>query len=580
MRYLLYVLAIGFCSVGMAQTNLQFTNSAMEDVLMGNFIPDFLPVTPPDAAAQSIVDQLSPDSLRVYLEEMSTFGNRNTGSDTTSATFGMGAARRWAKARFDGFSQQSGGRMLTGHFQFDQPVCGMGQHRNVLGVLPGVGPHAEEFVLVEAHFDSRCEDGCDVLCDAAGMEDNGSGSALVMELARVMSGLAFDRTIVFMLTTGEEQGLIGANAFAEWTELNDLPLRAVLNNDVIGGVICGQTASPPGCPGLNDVDSTNVRIYSAGNINSKHKNLARFIKMQYTQDVETLMDVPTVINIMSPEDRTGRGGDHIPFRQRNYPAVRFTSANEHGNGNPSTPGYSDRQHTHDDELGVDTDGDGQLDSFFVDFNYLYRNAVINGYALHTAASGPASPDDFTATGIDNSGMRIEINDPTGETTRYVVAAREFGSLEWSYITEMTGTLDTLMDAPADVNFLWSVAALDDLDRESLFIGEEIENYDVATADPNAPEQTAVELLQNRPNPFDEATWFGVMVHENLGYREAHIRVQDMEGRELARLPIDLQPGLNEVLYGFEHHRYVPGTYAYSLVVDGKPVATRRMVYAW
>ncbi len=78
-----------------------------------------------------------------------------------------------------------------------------------------------------------------------------------------MSSYTFDRTLIFMITTGEEQGLYGANAFAEFCEQEGIQLRGVYNNDVIGGIICGETASPPGCPGLNDIDSINVRIYSS-----------------------------------------------------------------------------------------------------------------------------------------------------------------------------------------------------------------------------------------------------------------------------------------------------------------------------
>lgn len=576
-RTLLLLLLTALATGLSAQENIQIINPAVETILFGEAIPENLPITPPSEMAQLLVDDLRPDSLRSYLIQMSAFGNRNTGSDTVSTTFGIGAARRWAHDKFQQFSDQSGGRLQVGYLQFDQDICGMGQHRNILAVLPGVGPHAEEFVLVEAHFDSRCEGGCDITCNAAGMEDNGSGSALVLELARVMANTTTDRTMVFMLTIGEEQGLFGAEAFSKFVEDNQLPLRAVFNNDIVGGIICGQTASPPGCPGLNDIDSTNVRIYSHGNIYSQSKSLARFTKMQYEQDVFDLMPYPTVINLMSPEDRTGRGGDHIPFRQAGYPAIRFTSANEHGDGNPSQAGYSDRQHTHDDDLGLDTDGDGIVDSFFVDFNYLNRNAIINGYALHTAASGPPTPELVELEAIDNVGIRVEITDPAN-TGRYLVGVRQQASLEFQYLFEFDSKIDTITELPDDVLFFFSAAAVDDQDRESLFWVERFADYEVPTSE-IAPHQ-GVELLQNRPNPFDEATYFGVYVSEAQTGKTAEILVNDLTGKVLKRLPIGLQPGLNEVLYGFEHHGYVPGTYSYTLVIDGTIVATRRMVYAW
>jgi hypothetical protein len=559
------------------QSNLLLTNPEAVQVLHGNYDPaDYTPgevSDDPYLIAADLLERVAADSLRVYLEEMTSFGNRNTGADTVSMLTGMGAARRWAYDRLAGFSD----RLLVSYFQFDQDVCGMGRHRNILAVLPGTGPRYQEVVLVEGHLDSRCEDVCDTECEADGMEDNGSGSALVLELARVMSAHTFDRTLVFMLTTGEEQGLIGANAFAEYIEQEDIPLVAVLNNDVIGGIICGATASPPGCPGLNHIDSTNVRIYSQGNIGSRNKMLARYIKLAYEEMVTPIAPYANVINIMSPEDRTGRGGDHIPFRTRGYPAVRFTSANEHGDANP-VPEYEDRQHSVRDILGLDTDGDGQLDSFFVDFNYLARNAVINGNALSAIAASPEPPVSFTLEPVDNVGFRVEINDPVGHPA-YRVGVRSFSGLDFDTLYTLQSTVDTLTGLVPEILQIFSVCAVDERGIESLFIGETFEDFETATYD-RIRQQNKVSLLQNRPNPFDEATYLGVVVHEPFAHQEAHILIQDLQGRTLARLPITLREGLNEVLYDFQHHQYLPGVYVYSLYIDGNRLETKRMIYAY
>ena len=142
-------------------------------------------------------------------------------------------------------------RLVTGYLEFDQTVCTMDRHRNVVAVLPGVDTTDPSVIIVEAHLDSRCKDNCDGDCLAQGMEDNGSGVALVLELARVMgySNYVFDHTIVFMTVTGEEQGLVGSNAYAVFAKQDSLPIKAVLNNDIVGGIICGMTSSPPSCPG-------------------------------------------------------------------------------------------------------------------------------------------------------------------------------------------------------------------------------------------------------------------------------------------------------------------------------------------
>lgn len=570
-----------FPLLGQAQTNLLVTNPEAEAVLLGNFDPaDYaapLVIDDPAEMAQGLLDDISPDSLRAYLEQMSAFTNRNTGSDTTSATFGIGAARRWAYDKFQSFSAQNDDRLVVSYFQFDQFICGMGQHRNIFAVLPGQGPQHQEVLLVEAHIDSRCEGNCDLTCMAHGMEDNGSGTALVLELARIMSKYSFNRSVVFLITIGEEQGLYGANAFADYCLSQGVRLNAVLNNDVIGGVICGETASPPGCPGLNHIDSVNVRIYSSGTSNSKHKQLARFIKLEYQEMLQSLMAVQPVVNIMTPEDRTGRGGDHMPFRENGFPAIRFTSANEHGNGNPSTPGYSDRQHTQDDVLGLDTDGDGALDSFFVDFNYLSRNALLNGNALAMAAHGPVTPADFSIEPVNN-GFVVNFSDSLNYGL-YRVAVRLNTINDWDTLIAITQPGDTVFALPAGVPYNVSVASVDENGVESLFSGEKVVNFTTGAYEAERPRHI-LELLQNHPNPFDEATVIGVYVQSPLVYRDAFIAVFDKLGHELARLPIRLVPGLNDVIYDYQYHRYIPGTYAYSLVVDGEVVDTKWMIYAY
>jgi hypothetical protein len=199
----------------------------------------------------------------------------------------------------------------------------MGRHKDVVAVLPGRDISDPSSIIIEAHLDSRCKDNCDIDCLAQGMEDNGSGVALVVELARVMSQYVFDHTIIFMTVTGEEQGLVGSNAFADYATQENIPLKAVLNNDIVGGIICGETSSPPSCPGLNNIDSTQVRLFSFGGFNSKNKGLSRFIKLEYNEMIKPLSSVPMMVSIMSAEDRTGRGSDHIPFRENGFAAMRF-----------------------------------------------------------------------------------------------------------------------------------------------------------------------------------------------------------------------------------------------------------------
>ncbi|MCY7329862.1 MAG: M28 family peptidase, partial [Saprospiraceae bacterium] len=245
-------LLVPFCLAGQ-QTNILSTNALAEQILLGNYDPaDYAPATSnpaPATLAAELYAQISPDSLRTSILRLSTFGNRNSGSDTLSATTGIGAARRWVYQKFAEFSTASDGRLVPSYLQFDQDICAVGQHRNIFAVLPGTDLTRRGVILLEGHIDSRCEGLCDTACLAEGIEDNATGTALVIELARVMSQFSYPNTLVFVATIAEEQGLLGAEAFAEYIQQRSIPLRAVLNNDVIGGIICGKTSSPPSCSG-------------------------------------------------------------------------------------------------------------------------------------------------------------------------------------------------------------------------------------------------------------------------------------------------------------------------------------------
>ncbi|MBK9014458.1 MAG: M28 family peptidase [Saprospiraceae bacterium] len=558
-----------------AQTNIVSINPVAEQVMLGNYDPAaYTPtvvINHPDDLVPAIIAGISPDSLKSYLLKLSTFENRNTGADTVSNLTGMGAARRWVHQRFSEIGAQNGGRLIPSYLQFDMDICGMGQHRNVFAVLPGIDTSDHGVILIEAHLDSRCEVLCDINCTAHGMEDNGSGTALVIELARIMSQFALDRTVVFVATIGEEQGLYGAEAFAKYAKDKGIPLTAVFNNDVIGGIICGQTSSPPSCPGFNQIDSTQVRLFSQGSFNSKNKQLSRFIKLQYQEEALALSAVPMMVTIMSAEDRTGRGGDHIPFRQEGFAAMRFTSANEHGNADVSNPNYHDRQHTSDDYLGVDTDGDLVLDSFFVDFNYLSRNAVINGVAAAMAAIGPVSPDLNANKSADS--VYVDIIDPLNYGL-YRVFVR---STTHDFDSLFTTTQTHFVFARPSGTFFVSTASVDENGIESLFSREVNPPVVNATGEVVAQELPAIELLQNRPNPFDEATIISFMVNRNMPYKTAYMAVSDMQGKILWQQDLQIKNGMNEVLY--EHGYNVTGVYAYSLVVDGKVMGVKEMVFA-
>jgi hypothetical protein len=386
-----------------------------------------------------------------------------------------------------------------------------------------------------------------------------------------MSAYSYPQTLVFMATTAEEQGLYGAYEFSTYMDIKGVRAEAVLNNDVIGGLICGQTSSPPSCPGVDNIDSVQVRLFSRGNFNSIHKMLARYVKIEYTDEILPLTNVPMTLSLMSAEDRTGRGGDHIPFRKRNMPAIRFTSANEHGDAGVGS-GYTDRQHTTDDILGVDTDGDNELDSFYVDFNYLARNAITNGVSAAALALGPQQPS-FTVNPLWNGDLEIQVNDPNNIGT-YRLGVRTL-DLDFDTLITFTGT-NFIVNLGSGIDVFLSVCAQDANGIESLF-DEEIAIYGLAENEEAQRIPKKLELLANYPNPFDDATVISFKVPAQNNGQQGVVRVTTIEGKVLNEMKISLHTGLNEVVY--QHGYGMNGTYLYSLVVEGELIDTKRMVFA-
>lgn len=574
MKHLALVFSLIITYSLFAQTNIITTNPVAGQILQGNFNPTTHTasnvINHHDSIIQGINNRVNPDSLKSYIIKLSTFKNRNTGADTTSLITGIGAARKWTLSKFNEISAENENRLITSYLQFDQQICNINQHKNIFGVLPGSDTSNHEVIIIEGHIDSRCDGSCDTTCVAEGIEDNASGTALVIELARIMSKYTYKNTIVFMATIGEEQGLYGANAFAQYAIDNNIPIKAVLNNDVIGGIYCGQTSSAPSCPGLGHIDSLQVRLFSAGGFNSPSKQLSRFIKLEYKEELKPIVTVPMMVTIMAAEDRVGRGGDHIPFRQKGFAAMRFTSANEHGDASNGT-GYTDRQHTSNDILGVDTNNDQIIDSFYVDFNYLARNSVTNGVAAGLIANGPFSPD-LNVSAINGPGIIVNITNQT-QYNEYRIAFRT-ATNDWDSVYTTNSLTDTIYP-PYNASYFVSVASVDVDGIESLFSREVIV---LPTGVKEIVEQPKpFELLQNRPNPFDEATIISVKTNIQTKYNKAEIIVRDVQGKIVERLPIDLNNQVNEVIYNHGYGKV--GIYSYSLIVDDNIISTKQMVFA-
>ncbi|MBR9859163.1 M20/M25/M40 family metallo-hydrolase [bacterium] len=471
---------------GFAQTNIRITNAEARSVIKGDFDPSLYTASSVENDHKEIIcglqHRISTDSLKSYIEKLEGFSTRHTYSDTLSNETGIGAARRWAYSKFQEFSANYENRLIPAYLEFDYPsgACGPGlAWRNVLAVLPGTSTEDHKVIIIEAHMDSRCAEACDSTCFAPGADDNGSGTALVIELARVLSRYSFKHSIVFMLTTGEEQGLYGASAMAQFCADENVAIKAVLNNDIVGGIECGETASPPGCPFEGHLDSTHVRLFTHGSLATPNRGLARTIKLYNDEMLKPMMFIPMDVEIMSQEDRTGRGGDHIPFRLQGFTNVRFTSANEHGDADPG-PDYTDRQHTSRDLLSADLDSNGSPDEYFVNFEYLKRNAIINGTSAVMIALGPETPDFVLHD--EATGLRVEILDYQ-EGSRYRVGVRNSAQTQTFDAMYLTSSESFIIpNLNAGETYFVSIAIVDDLDRTSPFSSEQFKSNDANTSE--------------------------------------------------------------------------------------------------
>lgn len=328
-----------------------------------------------DPRIEALVKAVSPDRLRTLVTKLASFGTRWALSDTLSSTRGIGAARRWIYDEFKGMSPRLQVSYDRHHVARQGRITRDVDVVNVMAVLPG---RSERRVYISGHYDSvNLRDNANGDANAPGANDDGSGTALTMELARVFaeSGLTFDATLVFITWAGEEQGLIGSMAHAQRLAADKVVVEANFNNDIVGNSMGGNGV----------VDAESVRVYSLGPEDSMSRSLARYIARL------AAIYVPShTVRLMAREDRFGRGSDHSSFTANGFPAAVFREANEN---------YF-RQHSAEDKV------EG------VDFNYLAQNARVNAAAAASVALAPPAPNVLSDRGQPRLGRGASGYDAT------------------------------------------------------------------------------------------------------------------------------------------------------------------------
>lgn len=416
-----------------------------------------------DAEIEKMAKEISPDSLKSYIKTLVAFGTRNTLSTQTDPKRGIGAARNWVLGKFNEFARQSGGRMTafidTTTLQKDgrrvDTTLVLG---NVVATLKGTDPNDNRIFLISGHLDNMRSSVMDRVGDAPGANDDGSGTAAVIECARVMSRHGFPATIIFVAVSGEEQGLLGANFMSEKAKKENWNIEAVLNNDIMGSNNSNET---------NIINNTRIRVFSEGlpafeteknavNIRNlglendgKSRQLARYVKEigeRYIDNLEVVM--------VYRNDRFLRGGDHTPYVQRGFAAVRITEMNEN---------YTRQHQDVRMENGIRY---GDLEEH-IDYEYLRKNTGLNLVNLANLAKAPSMPDSvkMDVRKLSNSTYLYWKAPRSGKIKGYYVLIRETTGAFWQ---KKIFTAETEMRLPfSKDNYFFAVQSVNETGNESL-----------------------------------------------------------------------------------------------------------------
>jgi hypothetical protein len=411
-----------------------------------------------DARISGALRQVSAERIRANVEKLVSFGTRLTISPQDSSSIaagrGVGAAREWIKSEFERYSKDCGGCLEVKTDSFTEPPADRIPEpieiSNVYAVLKGTDAgNAKRIVLVTGHYDSRNSDTLDVKGDAPGANDDGSGTAVSLECARVLSKLKFPATIIFLTVAGEEQGLNGSHHFAQMAKEQGWNIEAVLNNDIVGGDKSAEQdhsvvrVFSEGLPAAATEQEVRQIRGLGGENDSASRQLARYIA-----DVGLAYDVGVKPLLVFRLDRYLRGGDHYSFNQQGFAAVRFTEFRE------------DFHHQHQNvrtENGIEY---GDLIKF-VDFDYVAHVARLNAATLASLASAPSPPANvhLLTKDLENDSTLTWEASSGRPATEYEILWRATTSPEWEHVQKVGNVLRATLKLSKD-NVIFAVRAVD------------------------------------------------------------------------------------------------------------------------
>ncbi|HEY5471010.1 MAG TPA: M20/M25/M40 family metallo-hydrolase [Bacteroidales bacterium] len=419
-----------------------------------------------DPDIKKMVDEISKEKIEQHVRKMVTFQTRHNMSMQNDPAIGIGAAWNWIKSEMEKSIPASGGRLEVKFEEYT--VGGAGQRiphilklKNVIATLKGTDPNDDRKILISAHLDSRAALDNDSTGIAPGANDDGSGVAAILELIRIMSVRKFSATIVFMTVSGEEHGLYGAKYMAEKAKKENWNIIAMLNNDMIGNSGSSETLLndnmrvrifSEGVPALETEQMTALRKYTSGENDSKSRQLARYIKETGERYVDQLN-----VTLVFRNDRFGRGGDHTPFCQAGFTAVRMTEYNENYDRTHKIPVV---------ENGIQY---GDMPDF-VDYEYVRKNAGVNLAAIANLALAPFEPSNcgIVTSGLtNNTTLKWEAPVKGAKPAGYYILMRETYQPLWEKKIFVTGNEVTLPYSKD--NYFFGIQSVDVTGHESLAV---------------------------------------------------------------------------------------------------------------
>ena len=416
-----------------------------------------------DAEIDAMVKEINTDSLKSYIYQMVSFGTRNTLSNQTSTKRGIGAARNWVLSKFNEFAKRSDGRLSAIIDTVTYKTDGKRVDRNIIlgnvvATLKGTDPTDNRIFIISGHLDGMRTNVMDSTGDAPGANDDASGCAAVIECARIMSKHNFPATIIFVTVSGEEQGLLGAYYMAKKAKEQNWNIEAVLNNDIMGSNNSSET---------NIINNTQLRVFSEGlpafeldkngkqirqlglENDGKTRQLARYVKEVGERYVDNMQIVMVYRN-----DRFLRGGDHTPYVENGFAAVRITEMNEN------------YYHQHQDVRNENGIQYGDLPEF-MDFEYLRKNTAVNLSNLANLAKAPAMPQEVKVEvkKLSNYTQLYWKAPKNGKVKGYYILMRETTNAFWQKKI-FTEALEYKLPYSKD-NYFFAVQSINETGNESL-----------------------------------------------------------------------------------------------------------------